>query len=189
VTDFRHKIGGIETYIYDVATLLAQWGHDVEIVWWQWGTTRSSRMWSMILSVYNIFFARKLQKKIDTFQPDVIRCHSVLRYIGRMGLKTINKSKAKKWIMYHDLWYFHPFPHTLTHETDLPGSFSWKDFSHDIHRPLIKFFALGKWILLKLLWKELKKFDIHLVPSDFMVNSVVCTVNKPTIVWPHFIQE
>jgi hypothetical protein len=24
VTDFRHKIGGIETYIYDVATLLAQ---------------------------------------------------------------------------------------------------------------------------------------------------------------------
>ena len=36
----------------------------------------------MALSVYNIFFAYKLRKKIQQFQPDIVWCHSVLRHIG-----------------------------------------------------------------------------------------------------------
>jgi glycosyltransferase involved in cell wall biosynthesis len=189
VTDFLDKMGGIETYVHDVAMLLTEQWHTVEIVWSSWWKTKISRIFSMLLSTCNVFFAWKLQKKINTFQPDIIRCHSVLRYIGWLWLHMINRSRAQKWIMYHDLWYISAFPHTISNEKDIPATLSWNDFSSAIDKSIQKLFVFGKRYLLKLIWKQLKKFDTQLVPSNFMTNYIAKESNSSIIILPHFIQE
>lgn len=190
VTDFASKLGGIETYIYDVASLLQENGYSVEIVWGRWWKTWVSRIFSMLFSVCNITFTRRLQRKIQQFQPDLIRCHSVLRNVWWFPLYIINTSTANKRMMYHDFWYFHPFPRTVTTETQIPSSLTWKDFSGSINNPVKKIFVRGKWILLQLLQKQLKKFDVHLVPSDFMKKYVEHNYTENTVLTlSHFIQR
>jgi len=189
VTDFTNKLGGIETYVHDVAALLTEQWHTVEIIGSSWRKNTGGIIISMALSVYNIFFAYKLRKKIQQFQPDIVWCHSVLRHIGWAWLRVINKSKATKWMMYHDLWYFAPFPHAINDITQIPQSIDRKDFSQDINNPFIKVLVFGKWLLLKLLQKELKKFDMHLVPSVFMEDVVAINYSEKVTVLPHFIQE
>lgn len=143
----------------------------------------------MLFSACNIFFALKLRKKLQDFQPDIIWCHSVLRHIGRLGLSAINTSSAQKRMMYHDLGYFHPFPHAVTQENQIPASLGWKDFSTSINNPVTKFFVRGKWMLLQKIQKQLKKFDQHLVPSEFMEDFVHKNYGEKVTVLPHFIQE
>ena len=189
VTDFKDKLGGIETYVHDVAALLTQQGHTVDIIGSTWWRRKYSRILSMLFSACNVFFAGKLSKKIDNFQPDIIWCHSVLRHIGRLGLSTINRSSAQKRMMYHDLGYFHPFPHAVTQEKQIPASLNWKDFSVSIYNPITKFLVRGKWILLQKMQKQLKKFDKHLVPSAFMEALVRKNYGEKVTVLPHFIQE
>lgn len=189
VTDFVSKLGGIETYVHDVAALLTQQWYTVEIIGSSWWETTIGRLFSMLISSRNILFSYKLRKKIQQFSPDIIRCHSVLRHIGRLGLSTINRSSAQKRMMYHDLGYFHPFPHAVTQEKQIPTSLNWKDFSASIHNPITKFLVRGKWILLRKIQKQLKKFDQHLVPSAFMENFVRNNYSEKVVTLPHFIQE
>ena len=189
VTDFMNKLGGIETYVHDIATLLQEQWHTVQIIWSSGGKTKYLRIVSMFISLWNIFFAWKLHKKIKAFDPDIIRCHSVLRHIGWLGLRTINKSPAQKWMMYHDLWYFHPFPHQVTQEKQIARSLDWKDFSASIHSPIEKFFVWWKRLLLKKIQKQLRQFDQHLVPSDFMQEAVVKNYNNKPTTLSHFIQD
>lgn len=189
VTDFANKLGGIETYVHDVAALLTQQWHTVQILGSLRGSTKFSRIISMLFSACNILFSLQLRKKIQEFQPDIIWCHSILRHIGWLGLRTVNKSSAQKWMMYHDLGYFHPFPHKVTNETHIPMSLDWKDFSASIHNPITKFFVRWKWILLQKIQKQLKKFDQHLVPSVFMENVVCNNYSEKVSTLPHFIQE
>jgi glycosyltransferase involved in cell wall biosynthesis len=189
VTDFITKLGGIETYVHDVAQLLTQQWYTVDIIGSSWWKTKLGRLLSMVISSCNVLFAYRLHKKIQQFSPDVIRCHSVLRYVGWLPLMVVNKSKANKWMMYHDLWYFHPFPHTVTQENQIPASLDWNHFSVSIHNCVMKFFVWGKWLLLKQIQKQLKQFDQHLVPSEFMTRVVVKNYNKNVTVLPHFIQE
>lgn len=44
-------------------------------------------------------------------------------------------------MMYHDLGYFHPFPHAVTQEHQIPSSLDWKEFSASVHNPITKFFV------------------------------------------------
>lgn len=189
VTDFVNKFGGIETYIHDVAALLQEQWHVVEIIGSQWWTTKIGRLLSMVLSSCNVVFAYNLHKKIQQFSPDIIRCHSVLRHVGWLPLVIANRTNSVKRMMYHDLWYFHPFPHALTEESQIPPSLDWIDFSWSVSNPLKKIFVRWKWILLRLLQKQLKKFDLHLVPSEFMQASVNKNYSNNVTVLSHFIQE
>lgn len=189
VTDFITKLGGIETYVHDVAQLLRQQWYTVDIIGSSWWKTKIGRLLSMVASSCNVLFAYRLHRKIQQFSPDVIRCHSVLRHVGWLPLAVVNKSNASKRMMYHDLWYFHPFPHKVTNEIQIPASLDWKDFSSSINNFVMKFFVRWKRILLKAIYKQLKKFDQHLVPSEFMTRAVVKNYNKNLIVLPHFIQE
>jgi len=188
VTDFLNKLGGIETYVHDIAALLEEQWYTVVIIGSRWGKTRIGRFLSMFVSFCNVFFAWKLRKKINDFDPDIIWCHSVLRYIGWLGLHTVNRSSAQKRITYHDLGYFHPFPHTVTDTTQIPASLDWKDFSASIKNPLMKFFVWGKWIMIRTIHRELSQFDRHLVPSDFMQTFVKSSKNNVAVL-PHFTQE
>jgi hypothetical protein len=118
-----------------------------------------------------------------------------MRYIGRMPIRATRKAKAEKRMMYHDLGYFHPFPSKLEREEEIKTPFTFRNFisSSKTKNPIIKLAITGKYILLKLIQKQLKKsMDLHIVPSAFMkpiVHKSYEIDDEKIVVLPHFIQE
>lgn len=146
-------------------------------------------------AIANIREAISLSRKIKKEQPDIIRYNSILRYLGRLPLWASRKSKAEKRMMYHDLGYFHPFPRKLEQEEDIRYPFSLANFirSAKTKNPLLIGAITGKYLLLKLIQRQLKKrIKKHLVPSPFMKPILHKSYKIPEsdiTIFPHFIQE
>lgn len=198
VSDFINKIGGIETYINDVKELLEPHGYKIELCW---GKVPSGTLGKLvkylgfITGLGNFWEAIKIQRKIKTMKPDVIRYNSVMRYLGRMPIRASKNSSAKKWMMFHDLGYFAPFPSSLFQEKQIRTPFTLRQFlqTQPTKNPIKILAIIGKYISLSLIKKQLKKrVDTLLVPSKFMENIVhkSYSINKEKIkVFSHFIQE
>lgn len=198
VSDFINKIGGIETYINDVKTLLEQHGYEVELCGWKLPSGILGKiakyLW-IITGLGNFREAIKLQLKIKKMKPDLIRYNSVMRYLGRAPIEISKNTSAKKWMMFHDLGYFYPFPSQLTHEHQIKTPLTLKHFlaSYLTSNPLKKLAIIGKYISLLFIKKQLeKRMDTFLVPSDFMkdiVHKSYHISNDKIVTFPHFIQE
>ncbi|MCX6824505.1 MAG: glycosyltransferase [candidate division SR1 bacterium] len=198
VSDFINRIGGIETYINDVKELLEQHGYEVELCGGKVpsGTLgKCIKYLGIITGLGNFYEAIKLQRKIKKIQPDLIRYNSVMRYLGRAPMRASKNSTAKKWMMFHDLGYFYPFPSQLTSEHQVKTPFTLKHFlsSYTTKNPLKKLAIIGKYFSLRLIKKQLeKRMDTFLVPSNFMKDIVHKSYNidnEKIKVFPHFIQE
>jgi hypothetical protein len=112
-----------------------------------------------------------------------------------MPIRDSRNSKAEKRMMYHDLGYFFPFPSKLEREEQIKTPLSFSNFvsSAQTRNPIKKLAMTGKYILLRLIKKQLKKrIDLHIVPSEFIKpilhKSYGITEEKITIL-PHFIQD
>ena len=149
----------------------------------------------IITGLGNFWEAIKLQRKIKKIQPDLIRYNSVMRYLGRTPLRISKFSQAKKWMMFHDLGYFYPFPSQLTSEHQIKTPLTLQHFisSYPTKNPLKKLAIIGKYISLHLIKKQLqKRVDTYLVPALFMKNILhkSYSIENNTIeIFPHFIQE
>ncbi|HBB04615.1 TPA: hypothetical protein DCZ39_07130 [Patescibacteria group bacterium] len=128
-------------------------------------------------------------------KPDLIRYNSVMRYLGRAPIRISKHTSAKKWMMFHDLGYFYPFPSQLTSEHQIKTPFTLKHFlaSYQTNNPLKKLAITGKYFSLLLIKKQLeKRMDTFLVPSDFMKDIVHKSYhidNEKIVTFPHFIQD
>ena len=147
-----------------------------------------------MLSLRNIFDAIRLKKVARQFMPKVVRYHSTLRRFGRFPIKSISTYKSKKFVMYHDLGYFHPYPSQVTQENMVKTPLTLLNFirSANTKNPIKIIAIFFKYISVKLLSKQLKKsVDLHLVPSEFM-EKMVCEsfgLNpKKVKTFSHFIQ-
>jgi hypothetical protein len=94
--------------------------------------------------------------------------------------------------MYHDLWYFHPFPSKLTEEDQvLPWWYkNWIKMSGKKIWSISGIIVSLKFIGMSLLrWSLIRVVDVHLMPSEFMVKYLIeWGVKKSSIkVLPHFI--
>lgn len=149
----------------------------------------------IITGLANFYEAIRLNRKIKKLKPDLIRYNSVMRYLGRAPLRVSKFSTAKKWMMFHDLGYFYPFPSQLTSEHQIKTPLTLKHFlaSYPTKNPLKKLAIIGKYISLSLIKYQLqKRMDTFFVPSPFMENIVHNSykINKDKIkTFPHFIQE
>ena len=96
--------------------------------------------------------------------------------------------------MYHDLWYFHPYPSKVTNENMVKTPLNLKNFinSANTKNPIKIIAIFFKYISIRLLSKQLKKStDLHLVPSEFMEKIVCESYNlnpKKIKTLSHFIQ-
>ena len=197
VSDFKSKLWWIETYIHDVADILEDKWYEVKIYgteipnWFLWNMLR--KFW-LVLSLWNFVDAIKLKKVARKFMPKVIRYHSTLRRLGRYPVKQLSTHKSKKIVMYHDLWYFHPYPSEVTDEKMVKTPLDLKNFvsSANTKNPIKLIAMFFKYICVKLLSKQLKNsVDAHLVPSEFMENIVSNSLNlniKKVKTFPHFVQ-
>lgn len=139
----------------------------------------------MIQAYYNYNMNKKIKKSIQNFQPDIIRCHSVLRNIGRLPLQTINQSAAKKRLMIHDVGIVAPFPHTVHHENQLPTDQTRQAFyrSHKSTNPITVIAMFIKRLLIKKIYEQIQTWKI-IVPAPFLQKYF-----PQSIVLPHYQQE
>lgn len=190
ISDFISKIGWIETFLRESKELLdANW-YDVAMFWSTWKVSPRN----LISTACNISAWFRLHKKINEWHPDVLRYHSILRYLGPIVLygfsqKTSRRQPTKKYITVHDLWLFHPYPAKLTKIDDIPP-FSRKNFLSYGRWPLAKWLICLKFFSLSLLRHRLIKIiDIWFVPSEFLVDILHKSRWVPKekiIVLPHF---
>lgn len=173
VSDFINKIGGIETYIHDVKAILESKGYQVQLRWSQcpsgfWGKVK--KLWGLWLAMLNLYEAIRFYFFIQKENPDLIWYNNMIRWNWRMPLALTKFYKAKKWMMYHDLGYFHPFPSKVYEESQVKPlnrrNFLKMANSKNIFLLLL---VMYKYLSLKLLYRQLSKsIDRNLVPSPFM---------------------
>ena len=128
-------------------------------------------------------------------KPELIRYNSILRYIGRMPLRASRNAQAEKWMMYHDLGYFYPFPSKLEREEQIKTPFTFSNFisSAKTHNPIKKLAIIMKFFSLSNIKKQIQEtITLHIVPSPFMKpilhKSYKISEEKITVL-EHFIQE
>lgn len=197
VSDFKSKLWWIETYIHDVADILEDKWFEVKIYgteipdWFVWSLARK---FGLVLSLWNFIDWIRLKKVARKFMPKIIRYHSTLRRLGWYPIKLLSSHKSKKFVMYHDLWYFHPYPSHVTDEKMVKTPLTLRNFikSANTKNPIKIIAIFFKYISVKLLSRQLKKSaDLHLVPSEFM-EKMVCESfrlsTKKVKSFPHFIQ-
>lgn len=196
VSDFINKIGGIETYIHDVKSLLEEQWYEVVL----YGNTcpkgilgKLKKFLGIWLGLFNVTEGIKFKKFLQKEQPQLIWYHSMLRWMGWFPIFCTRNYKAKRRMMYHDFWYFVPYPHALentkeVHQLSLRNYLRW---AHT-YNPLKLLLVIGKYCSLKLLSIQLKKYiDLHLVPSDFMIPVVERSFQMKQNVkaFNHFLQD
>ena len=89
---------------------------------------------------------------------------------------------------YHDLGYFAPFAASCEKESDVPapGVFLFLAKTRGFSR---KVFAFLKYQKLQALFRRLARFDLHLVPSPFMLAYVSARLGAGTRIeaLPHYV--
>lgn len=198
VSDFTNRIGGIETYITDVKDILEPHGYEVEL----FGIKAPRGIFGKLMkylgiatSLVNFWEAIRLYKKVKNTHPDLVRYNSTMRYLWWIPIRAIRNSKAKKWMMFHDLGYFAPFPSALKNENQINTPLTLRHFidSQPTANPIENLAIIGKYTTLWLLKKRLKRtVDTFLVPSEFMQDIVHTSYkikNEKIKVFPHFIQD
>ena len=160
-----------------------------------WLLGKLAKYLGIITGLGNFYEAIKLKRTIKKTKPDLIRYNSVMRYLGRAPIRASKNSTAKKWMMFHDLWYFAPFPSTLFQEKQIRTPFTFSNFlqTQPTKNPIKKLAIMGKYISLCLIKKQLqKRMDTFLVPANFMQDIIHKSYkidNEKIKIFPHFIQE
>ncbi|MEI6425838.1 MAG: glycosyltransferase [Candidatus Absconditabacteria bacterium] len=184
VSDFTSKVGGIETYIHDVKSILESMGYEVRI----FGTTLSrgqagkrKKLAGIAWGVYNFVDAFRLWRLCSQRKPDVIWYNSVLRWLGWMSIWATKHSGAERWMMYHDFGYVYPFPSELKDTQKVITPLTWKHFWKmvDTKNPVKIILLTIKYISLVGIKKQMKSVDLHLVPSLFMEGIVKDSYHLP----------
>lgn len=177
ISDYVDKdLGWIENYIWTVKTILESIWFELKIVWYKVGKSRIKRLFFLILSFLNLHWFFLIKKEINNFKPDVIRFHSVSRAFWPLSILSVKNFKWKILMMYHDLWYFHPFADKVYDENNLVLPFNFKNWLKSLNwfNLLAKIYWIFKYFKLFFLRKILINYvHFHLVPSDFMVNILV----------------
>lgn len=198
ISDFKTKVGGIETYIHDVKSLLESNWYEIKLYGYNIPKSRISKFikyfW-LVWAFINFVVMFKIIYIIKKTKPDIIRYHSTLRWIWRLWILASKNFKWTKVVMYHDFGYFYPFPHSLNFVDQIQTPLTLKNYikSADTHNPIKIIAIFFKYISVYLIKNQLKTSDFkHLTPSDFMVDIVAHSYQispKKIQAFPHFIQE
>lgn len=197
VSDFVNKVWWIETYIHDVKELLESHWYEVDIRWWylpKWRRGKIKKLFWIGLGTFNILWAIRFFRYCKKNKPDLIWFHSVLRWYGWLPVLAGRRCAKETWMMYHDFWYFYPFPKKLLYKKQVKTPLTFFSFLSMAKTKLITMtiLVIGKYISLHLLKKQLFKVDKHIVPSEFLVDILhnSHTIPKKKIFClQHFLQD
>jgi hypothetical protein len=175
VSDYKEKIWWIEIHIYTILELLKKQWYEVDFFWYNWSLKKWQRYLFLVFSIFNFIYAFKLRKKIKEFNPDIVRYHSVSRFIWRFPIFINSSGDYQKWIVYHDFGCFSPFPSLVTQEKEVLQKFSFLNYLSlsKTKNPFKLFFIILKYFNLILIKKQLiTKIDKHIVPTKFVFDVI-----------------
>jgi glycosyltransferase involved in cell wall biosynthesis len=169
VSDYSEKIGGTEIHIAKLQKLLQESNFQVENFF---GKEKGKvQFFDFIKQIIRPKTAKKLQAKIDQFQPDLIWCHSISRVLGKRAISRITNSKAYKIITHHDLALFSLYPSKIESETAITTELDFQSLLQTTPNLTLsqKAFGFLKYLfIIKPIRKLLKKFDQQIIISNFM---------------------
>ena len=120
-SDYVIPIGGIEIYLQNIRNILLREGYDVNLFGRDIANiSKVHRFAGLFVTYNNVWYAKKIKKCIATFQPDVVWFHSVSRFLWPSVIDALSDYTGEIWMMYHDLWYFHPFAAGVSVKKDIP---------------------------------------------------------------------
>lgn len=197
VSDYITLFWWIEMFIFNIGKYLKAYGVETRFhgLTLPLSLLKKLKVFFLPFTAFNIISAFQIILYSVFRKPDVIRFHGVSRYHGRLPIWCSWWFASKKFMMYHDLWYFHPFPSVITEESQvLPWSYDNRiRMSKQQKNRRFGWLAIRlKFLSTALLrWTLLSIIDKHLVPSEFMVQYLIdWGIEKSSIiVLPHFIPE
>ncbi len=190
VSDYIDNIWGAETYIKKLEKILDKWDYKVEFFWWT-NITKRKRIWGLFHSMWNFSMAKKFQKKVDIYQPDIIWFHNITRFLGPKILEKLEWLDTLNLITYHDLGYFHLFAKDVRLEEQIPTKFTLREFLSKSTKWWLVFpYSLFKFWKLSKIRKLLRKYiHTHIVPSSFMEKYVKSQAYGDNVkILSHFIE-
>ncbi len=188
ISDYISRIGGAETYTINLKNSLESIGKTVRIIGCKKSPSPLMRKLLFLMTPFAFWRAQKIKTEVRTFGPDLIWCGTITRYIGPWGARVIAKDRnSKKYITHHDIGLICPRPSKIYHETQIPKSLtlsSWLRWERNILSILL---ILGKWLYVQWIWRYIRTFDIHLLPSKWIKKHLPRNVERK--VFEHTIFE
>jgi len=198
-SDYTTLLGGIETHVQTIARALRQQGYEVEIFGWNIQKGRFLKLFrlaGLVYSLVNITSALGIRKKIREFQPDVVWLHSVSRFLGPLTVREVadwGKNKENSTLVtYHDLGLLSPFPSKVESEDTIPSNPGFGAFFSSVRsrNPIVYGAVFCKYFQVLILRKLLKRINIHIVPSAFLVphiRDIIKVSDKRIVTLEHFL--
>lgn len=189
VSDYIVDVGGVESFLFNVSTLLKEYWYGVELIWCNDKRLAQNRLVSLFGTFWNNKGAKLFRQQMNTFQADLVWRHSVQRWFGPLVLYEARHCRQQQRVMYHDFWLFHPYPSRVFEESQVYHACTFVWYIKESFRKtgqasknsqiryvllvLLQFFLLPlvaiKWTSSFLIKRQLKKLvDLHLVPSKYM---------------------
>lgn len=190
ISDYiNYNGGGIETHIHDSIAIIKEHHHTTTLYGHQAPTGRFAKLIKltiMALSMWNVPDSIIIHKKEKIW---LLWWHSISRVIGWFPVAI--SSNPNQIITYHELGLFHPYPSKTYHISQIPKARSLSAFiqAGNTNNPIQKIFITGKYFLIRLIHKQLKKkVKTHIVPSERMIPMVQSRHPQAQVICiPHFV--
>ncbi len=184
INDYKSLIGWAEMYVSFLQKNLEMNGCIVDVLGYNSPSIPSwKRKLLFLQALCNVrsFFA--IREYILNNSPEIIWCHSILRYHGVFWLLAIQLywKNIKKMITYHDFWLISPFPSKIESINQIPmirSIPSWMTSSRKFLSPKLLFGLLVKYVYTFIPLILIRTFDSHIVPSQFMVWIIARNIEK-----------
>jgi glycosyltransferase involved in cell wall biosynthesis len=98
VNDTKLKLGGTETYMYDLMEIQKEAGHDVKL----FGGGKFNTLPSFLLRFYNPLVFFRFLELVNDFKPDIIHAHNVMRTISPSVLHVAKLKRIPVVMTVHD---------------------------------------------------------------------------------------
>ncbi len=102
INDYLKKVGGTETFIYNLKSSLEKRGHKVCV----YGSERGEDLASLFSRWNSQKWYRKVAKKIEEFHPDIIHVHNCTRILSPSVVTAALDMKIPVILTLHDFLYF-----------------------------------------------------------------------------------
>ncbi len=188
VNDYGVDIWWLENRLWLMVSKLSAAGYHVQ----RYGSQKKKywigRFFDLLWTIGNVQAYFWLKKIVTTIKPDLVRFHSVHRWLWWLPLLAVPR-ECKQRLMSHDFGMFHPYPSLVFDENQVLKTTSFRWFWRESQQcwyvlPLV----FAKRCSLRILfWMLRRNINSFFVPSSYMNWLVSKHMKKPVSAFPHFV--
>ncbi|GAB0175060.1 MAG: hypothetical protein HHAS10_09390 [Candidatus Altimarinota bacterium] len=191
--DYNERIGGAEAYIDNLCDYLPNISYRIVRSSYQGLTSPIKRRVMFIFSIFAFWRGIVVKRKLSLVKPDIIWMHSILRYYGYWGLRSVAKYSQRNnvpvYLSHHDVGFITPFPQFIYSESQIPINASLQEFLRGL-KGKRRFIAIFKWLYIRLLRNAFPKNMKHIIFSSFLKDHIMNHFQGASVhILPHTYDE